>query len=127
MIMQIVIKLSNEEYIKLQDGRISVNTMRKALLDGTVLPEQHGRLIDADKLLVHKMYGIFGEAGYKTEAVYVDDINDAPTILEGTVKELNKEAINCDACKHKNDGWDSEHCDGCCGNHSGFEPQERSE
>ena len=34
---------------------------------------------------------------------------------------------NCDTCKHKDDGWDSEHCDGCCSNHSGFEPQERSE
>ena len=34
---------------------------------------------------------------------------------------------NCDTCKHKDDGWDSEHCDGCCGNHSGFEPQERSD
>ena len=37
--MQIVIKLSNEEYTKLKDGRISVNTMRKALLDGTVLKD----------------------------------------------------------------------------------------
>ena len=33
---------------------------------------------------------------------------------------------DCDTCKHKDDGWDSEHCDGCCGNHSGFELQERS-
>ena len=31
---------------------------------------------------------------------------------------------NCDTCRYKDDGWDSEHCDGCCGNHSGFEPQE---
>lgn len=37
--MQIVIELPNEEYTKLQDGRISVSTMRKALLDGTVLSE----------------------------------------------------------------------------------------
>ena len=30
---------------------------------------------------------------------------------------------NCDTCKHKEESWDSEHCDGCCGNHSGFETQ----
>ena len=34
---------------------------------------------------------------------------------------------NCDTCRYKDDGWDSEHCDGCCGNHSGFEPQESEE
>ena len=33
---------------------------------------------------------------------------------------------NCDTCKHKDDEWDSEPCDGCCGNHSGFEPQKIS-
>lgn len=42
------------------------------------------------------------------------------------MKPMEDRAIslnNCDTCKHKDDGWDSEHCDGCCGNHSGFEPQ----
>ena len=34
---------------------------------------------------------------------------------------------NCDTCRYKDDEWDSEHCDGCCGNHNGFKPQERSE
>lgn len=34
---------------------------------------------------------------------------------------------NCDTCKHKDEEWDSEPCDGCCGNHSGFEQQESEE
>lgn len=28
----------------------------------------------------------------------------------------------CDTCKHNDNEWDSEYCDGCCGNHSGYEP-----
>jgi hypothetical protein len=43
------------------------------------------------------------------------------------IKKVIKPQENCDTCKHKDDGWDSEHCDGCCGNHSGFEPQESEE
>ena len=28
---------------------------------------------------------------------------------------------NCDTCKHQSESWDSETCDGCCGNHSNYE------
>ena len=34
---------------------------------------------------------------------------------------------DCDTCKHKDEEWNSEHCNECCSYHSGFEPQERSE
>ena len=30
----------------------------------------------------------------------------------------------CDTCKHNAEEWDGEHCDSCCGNHSGYEPCE---
>ena len=48
-----------------------------AIKNGTVLPE-HGRLIDGDALLKHK-----------TDHEYISThlIYNAPTILEGTVKE----------------------------------------
>lgn len=28
----------------------------------------------------------------------------------------------CDTCKHNDEEWDEEPCDGCCGNYSGYEP-----
>lgn len=31
----------------------------------------------------------------------------------------------CDSCKHKDAEWDTEPCDGCCENHSGYEPQDK--
>lgn len=43
---------------------------------------------------------------------------------KGNEWELVDPQENCDTCKHKEESWDSEHCEGCCGNHSGFEPQE---
>ena len=75
---KIIVNLSEEDYNKAKDGRISVSTMRKALLDGTVLSEPHGRLIDADALLKHK-----------TDHEYISThlIYNAPTILEGMVME----------------------------------------
>ena len=49
--MQIVIKISEDDYIKVQYGRASVSMMRKVIRNGTQLPKGHGRLIDADDLL----------------------------------------------------------------------------
>lgn len=42
------------------------------------IPKGHGRLIDADKLESHEEFDGYGF----TKSVYVDDINDAPTILD---------------------------------------------
>jgi len=36
--MQIVIDISEDDYIKVQDGRASVSTMRNAIRNGTPLP-----------------------------------------------------------------------------------------
>ena len=47
--MQIVIDIPDDDYIKVQDGRASVNMMRKVIRNGTPLPKGHGRLIDADE------------------------------------------------------------------------------
>ena len=37
-------------------------------------------------------------------------------------KYAEQEPYICDTCKHKDAEWDTEPCDGCCGNHSGYEP-----
>jgi hypothetical protein len=53
--------------------------------DGTLLSKGHGDLVDRDELLVHEKYGI--------GAVYVEDINDAPTIIEADTQSKEKENI----------------------------------
>ena len=68
--MKLVIEMSEDDYRKVQDGRASVSMMRKAIANGTPLPKGHGRLIDADAVLVEP----FGNT-YK-------DIDIAETIIE---------------------------------------------
>ena len=51
---------------------------------------------------------------------FSDQIEQAFEVLA-----LSQEPYICDTCKHKGDGWDTEPCDGCCGNHSGYEPCDR--
>jgi hypothetical protein len=36
--------------------------------------------------------------------------------------KIPEEPYICDTCKNKENGWDTEPCDGCCKNHSGYEP-----
>lgn len=89
--MKLIIDIDKDDYEYMKNGYVpSTFNIFSIIKNGTLLPKGHGRLIDADKLLVHKMYGIFGKVGYKTEAVYVDDINDAQTIIEAddTVTEV---------------------------------------
>lgn len=47
--------------------------------DFVEVPEPHGRLIDADAL---KEYGIMAEDYCTDLFVHVDDIDDAPTVIE---------------------------------------------
>ena len=56
------------------DGRNPLlSYLINAVANSTVLPEQHGRLIDAD--------------AFKNNLKWNENIDNAPTILEGTVKE----------------------------------------
>lgn len=41
-----------------------------------------------------------------------------------TIDKYTESEESCDTCNHKDEEWDSDACDGCCGSHSGFEPQE---
>lgn len=84
--MQIVINVDNElyEYFSKRrsmhdDGYFShVGKLIKALRDGTILPEGHGRLIDADEIQ-------FENAEFDTYGDYsraFDAIDEAETIIE---------------------------------------------
>ena len=54
--MQIVIDISEDDYIKVQDGRASVSMMRKAIRNGTPLPKDHGDLIDVNRKITISIY-----------------------------------------------------------------------
>ena len=70
--MQIVIDIPEEDYIRLRDEGMfgNVTTFKRAVREGTPLPKGHGRLIDADAVLVEP----FGNT-YK-------DLDIAETIIE---------------------------------------------
>ena len=48
--MELVIKILDKDYKKLQDGHISFNVL-EVLRNGIPLPKGHGALKDADKVL----------------------------------------------------------------------------
>jgi len=81
--MQIVIDIPKEEYEYLKAHHSHEVFYGDAIANGTPLPEHHGRLIDADTLDECKemMNTIMGECKY---AVRMDDIRNAPTIIEAT-------------------------------------------
>lgn len=61
------------------DENISIDAIR----NGTVLPENHGRLIDADALEGEPYLMSEGNGMYRTVTGYFR-VEDAPTIIEGT-------------------------------------------
>lgn len=42
-------------------------------------------------------------------------------------QRMYEEMFPCSTCKHRNESWASEACDGCCKAHSNYEPIEGSE
>lgn len=82
--MQIVIDISEEEYEWVKRANRQTTPLDrwcvKAIANGTPLPEHHGRLIDADKLLYEDIESIDGNT-YMCVNAY--DVEHAPTIIEG--------------------------------------------
>ena len=64
---------------------------------------------------------IHNDVCYRKATVYLEyaeKCGDFINSLEQTQPQ------NCNTCKNNNKEWDEEPCDGCCGNHSGYEPQD---
>ena len=94
--MQIVIDIDEKIYRHivsmqfcipgLRSGKSLLEQTLKAIRTGTPLPKGHGRLIDADALNIS--HGVFlprvngNTLGCPADAVFVSDIDDAPTIIE---------------------------------------------
>lgn len=93
--MKIVIEISDRLIKKVKDHYVNpyeVDEICEAILDGTPLPEHHGRLGDLDELEAEMINGIKAgnyEEGYE-EYAHINDMDDciecvryAPTIIEG--------------------------------------------
>ena len=87
--MQIVIEIPENRYEGCK--KLSLNWAEKAIASGTPLPEDHGRIIDVDKVEVTKILhpkheytkGINAGVDHVINAIY-----NAPAIIEATgVKE----------------------------------------
>lgn len=59
-----------------------------AIIDGTVLPKGHGRLIDADAINIHDVSPTYGMEVY---GVTQDDIEYEPTVI-GADREVQDES-----------------------------------
>lgn len=88
--MQIVIDIEEkifEEITKYDEPIPSGNRLYDSALlsiyNGVPLPKHHGRLKDVDRLESHDEYDGQGF----TKSVYKDDIDNAPTIIEGSESE----------------------------------------
>lgn len=83
--MEIVIKLDDELYNEILSRKYSKTRIEKAVAKGIPLPE-HGDLIDRNELL-DESYQIDSMYCMYDEVVNVDDIKNAPTIIEGSDSE----------------------------------------
>ena len=87
--MQIIINIPDTTYEKMkiikEKGTYEEEYLKQIILDGTPLPKNHGDLIDRNELL---------DCSYEIDSFYclydlvvsVDDVKDAPTIIEAEVK-----------------------------------------
>ena len=99
--MKIVIDISEELYeiikelVKKQNSVFpEADSAEKIILNGTPLPKNHGRLIDADALECHRQIQIVpcGNGKYTDITVYYqNDIDIAPTIIEADKEESKEE------------------------------------
>lgn len=92
--MKLIIDIPEETYNFLQRYGTDGGIIEKAVVNGTLIPEGHGRLIDADELI--RQYNLdeatkYGNKNakqqahsYSTMMLYeiADMIDDAPTIIE---------------------------------------------
>jgi len=87
-IVEIVIKIprSELEYAKKGYTKAKADVVYRAIENGTVLPKGHGALKDADKIVMESNVDMWTDSGYES-MVAVEDINNAPTIVEADKEE----------------------------------------
>lgn len=92
--MEIVIKLTEEDFKKVQDGRAAVTVMRNAIRNGKVLSKGHGELKDIGNIRLDKFvrienfslnprFSVEFKKGYNAaidDALYV--LMSAPVLIE---------------------------------------------
>ena len=97
--MQIVIDIDENVFTRLFDNgkedyeivNDDLFAIAKSIRKGTPLPKGHGRLIDADALNIS--HGVFvpkvngNVFGCPMDAVFADEIENAPTIIEADKEE----------------------------------------
>lgn len=76
--IEVVIRIP-EEWIEQFKAFKHPSTLETIILQGTVLPKGHGRLIDADAINIHDVSPAYGMEIY---GVTQDDIEYEPTIIE---------------------------------------------
>lgn len=87
--MEIVIDIPKEMYERIKDGYVPLG-ISKYLKNGTPLPKEHGRLIDAD--WVKNTLDIYVLNEYNGQFIRRSDIDSIPTIIEadgGNEDEIN--------------------------------------
>ena len=81
-----------DNYKTVYNGSKKADEILNAIKNGTVLPERHGRLVDADKLGLTDFEIIMCDGDYKEGLkMLCEKIENAPTILDaemGIEKEL---------------------------------------
>ena len=99
--MQIVIDIDDEVYNEIKNkrqGKWYCREMDNAIRQGKPLPEQHGKLVDADKMMARLCKDdckqTNGECKYFTRCSFWDAVQEAETIIP-TTKGDNKNAT-CD-------------------------------
>lgn len=73
---------SDKYYLLNYADSLNMRTIEVAILNGIIIPEHHGRLIDVDELYENSTLCHTEEDG--TACIEWREINDAPTIIEGS-------------------------------------------
>ena len=98
--MELVIKITKKLYDRYKEKdhikRCDIDEFEKALDRCIILPKGHGSLIDVDALL-EKQYCIDDSVTLSIrDVVNVDDVEDAPTIIEADKGKKNDRKHNTD-------------------------------
>ena len=96
--MEVVIKIPDEKYKALQkylESGCALGLVDMAILNGTVLPKEHGDLKDVLDIEYYK-FNIWDRGPDYEDLVDMDDIyNNVPTIVKGNIeKEDSNECTN---------------------------------